>query len=209
MTYVLAIEGLDDLTDFDNLKPAILTAATRAINAAASRGAAAGRRNILKEIAFRASYLTGLDSSGDQRLGIKSKATRTDLSATISAQSRPTMLARFVSGGKLPAGQKAVSAQGLKLEVRPGRSSVIGRAILIRLNNNNVGLAVRTSGGRPPLNAYAPKKLADNLYLLYGPSVAQAFLSTRGEGVAVDITPETLDYLSDEFFRQMDLTNNG
>jgi hypothetical protein len=140
-------------------------------------------------------------------------ATGSNLSATITARSRPTSLARFIVGGLKIGG--ANKKAGVSVMVEPGKVKRLPGAWLIRLRAgseanldtaSNVGLAVRTKNGRPP-PGYKPVQIAPNVYLLYGPSVAQALFSESTQsGVAKDISPRTLQILEDEFWRQMELT---
>jgi hypothetical protein len=125
--------------------------------------------------------------------------------------SRPTSLARFVTGSLKVGGTRKA---GVSVEVEPGKVRRLPGAWLIRLRAgsesnldtaSNVGLAVRTKNGRTP-PGYKPVKIAPNVYLLYGPSVAQALFSAGTQaGVAKDIEPKTLQFLEDEFWRQMEL----
>jgi hypothetical protein len=182
--------------------PNIELALIRAINKTADRARTIAARNILEQVAFPTSYL----APSAKRLFVKTKANKSNpFEAIISGRDRPTSLARFtkqkpISGGGPKGGQIGVT-------VSPGRTHYIKRAFLITLNNGNVGLAVRTTGG-PPNNAYKPKSLGNNAWLLYGPSVDQVLSAASDSGgVYQEISPETLEFLNDEFLRQLDLLN--
>ena len=71
------------------------------------------------------------------------------------------------------------------------------QAFLVRLKNNNIGLAVRLKPGEVLQNSEKAVRLDNNVYLLYGPSVDQVFRS-----VADDITPSIQQSVSRQFFRQ-------
>ena len=160
-------------------------------------------QDIREQVSFPASYL----APSAKRLFVSTKATKVSpFEAVISGRDRPTSLARFTNQKPLGGGQRHRGGQ-LAVTVKPGVRRYIKRAFLITLNNSNVGLAVRTDGG-PPNNAYAPKEIGKNLWLLYGPSVDQVLsAASNGGGIYEEIVPETLDFLNDEFNRQLDLLN--
>lgn len=181
----------------------IETALLRSINKTADRARTSASQDIREQVAFPASYL----APSAKRLFVSTKATKSSpFEAVISGRDRPTSLARFTNQKPLGGGQRHRGGQ-LAVTVKPGVRRYIKRAFLITLNNSNVGLAVRTDGG-PPNNAYAPKEIGKNLWLLYGPSVDQVLsAASNGGGIYEEIVPETLDFLNDEFNRQLDLLN--
>ena len=183
--------------------PKIETALLRSINKTADRARTSASQDIREQVAFPASYL----APSAKRLFVSTKATKASpFEAVISGRDRPTSLARFTNQKPLGGGQRHRGGQ-LAVTVKPGVRRYIKRAFLITLNNSNVGLAVRTDGG-PPNNAYAPKEIGKNLWLLYGPSVDQVLsAASNGGGIYEEIVPETLDFLNDEFNRQLDLLN--
>ena len=181
--------------------PKIETALLRSINKTADRARTLASQDIREQVAFPASYL----APSAKRLFVSTKATKASpFEAVISGRDRPTSLARFTNQKPLGGGQRHRGGQ-VAVTVKPGVRRYIKRAFLITLNNSNVGLAVRTDGG-PPNNAYAPKEIGKNLWLLYGPSVDQVLsAASNGGGIYEEIVPETLDFLNDEFNRQLDL----
>ena len=183
--------------------PKIETALLRSINKTADRARTLASQDIREQVAFPASYL----APSAKRLFVSTKATKASpFEAVISGRDRPNSLARFTNQKPLGGGQRHRGGQ-LAVTVKPGVRRYIKRAFLITLNNSNVGLAVRTDGG-PPNNAYAPKEIGKNLWLLYGPSVDQVLsAASNGGGIYEEIVPETLDFLNDEFNRQLDLLN--
>ena len=183
--------------------PKIETALLRSINKTADRARTLASQDIREQVAFPASYL----APSAKRLFVSTKATKASpFEAVISGRDRPTSLARFTNQKPLGGGQRHRGGQ-VAVTVKPGVRRYIKRAFLIALNNSNVGLAVRTDGG-PPNNAYAPKEIGKNLWLLYGPSVDQVLsAASNGGGIYEEIVPETLDFLNDEFNRQLDLLN--
>ena len=183
--------------------PKIETALLRSINKTADRARTLASQDIREQVAFPASYL----APSAKRLFVSTKATKASpFEAVISGRDRPTSLARFTNQKPLGGGQRHRDGQ-VAVTVKPGVRRYIKRAFLITLNNSNVGLAVRTDGG-PPNNAYAPKEIGKNLWLLYGPSVDQVLsAASNGGGIYEEIVPETLDFLNDEFNRQLDLLN--
>ena len=183
--------------------PKIETALLRSINKTADRARTLASQDIREQVAFPASYL----APSAKRLFVSTKATKASpFEAMISGRDRPTSLARFTNQKPLGGGQRHRGGQ-VAVTVKPGVRRYIKRAFLITLNNSNVGLAVRTDGG-PPNNAYAPKEIGKNLWLLYGPSVDQVLsAASNGGGIYEEIVPETLDFLNDEFNRQLDILN--
>ena len=183
--------------------PKIETALLRSINKTADRARTLASQDIREQVAFPASYL----APSAKRLFVSTKATKANpFEAVISGRDRPTSLARFSNQKPFGGGQRHRGGQ-VAVTVKPGVRRYIKRAFLITLNNSNVGLAVRTDGG-PPNNAYAPKEIGKNLWLLYGPSVDQVLsAASNGGGIYEEIVPETLDFLNDEFNRQLDLLN--
>lgn len=190
--YVMAIEGLTELHDLESLNPAIVKAATMAINRTLDRSRTLSAREMRTQVRFPSRYLEGENA----RLKITQRATSDRFEGIISGRRNPTSLARFVTG----------SAKGrVTLEVKPGHLVTLGRAFITNLKSGtgelgNVGLAVRTRIGEKPSNAYKPVRLKDGLWLLYGPSVDQVFQTVRD-----DIKPETEEFLANEFSRLLEL----
>lgn len=169
-------------------------------------------RAIRQQVAFPASYLR----PSTKRLFVAKKATKTKLETVIEGRGRPTSLARFIKGGALAMKNRRKKPEAIQVEVKPGSVSGIKRAWVVSLpgapDSNNLGLAVRTEAGKKPKGAYAPKKLDNNVWLLYGPSVDQVLYSVRNNGgVIEEIYGPTLDYLSREYDRllTMEMQKNG
>lgn len=204
--YILAVDGLKDVVkSVEDMDPAIMRAVRMALNKTADRAKASASRHIRQEINFRASYLSG--SNG--KLQITRKASDNSPEAEITAQFRPTSLAHFAVNTDPKAARKA---GGVNVQVAPGGAKFIPGAFLIRLRGStvdgspgNLGMAIRLKPGDVLKNKKKLVRLEGNLYLLFGPSVQQAFLNSKGEGVADDITPETLDFLEQEFLRLLQL----
>ena len=203
--FLLVIEGLSNLTALDDIGRHSIEAARIAVNAAARRGRTMLADEVLREVDFPASYV----APRNQRLYVKKTASNANLEAVISAQSRRTSLAQFATGAATRAGKK-----GVRVKVgKGGGGAELKRAFLIRLRagnasldtKSNLGLAYRTKDGRPP-PGYKPTQLAPNLWLLYGPSVAQVLHSdTTNSGAANELSPDIAELLEREFWRQMDL----
>lgn len=193
--YIFVAEGLSDLSGLNTLAPAIQKAAYRAINATANRARKASADEMRKQVNFPARYLSGAGN----RLTVTDYANATKLSAEITGRRRPTSLARFATAGA------RVGKKGpVGVEVKPGVLQTMGRSFLMRLRSgssgelNNVGLAVRTAKGKRPDAAYKPLKIAEGLWLLYGPSVDQVFKSVRE-----DVSPDAIRFMEAEFNRLM------
>lgn len=205
--FILVVEGLEAIKSLDDVPAKTLRAARIAVNDAATKGRKRAADQVLREVAFPASYVAPRNG----RLTVKKRASDSDLEAIISARTRATSLARFAKDSS-PAGGAGRRA-GVRVEVRPGSVRRLPGAFLIKLRagtasmdtKNNMGLAVRTNNGRPP-PGYKPTRISENLWLLYGPSVAQAMYSEKNRGgVATDISPKIAADLENEFWRQMDL----
>lgn len=200
--FVVVIEGLAETRSIESLPANIIKAAYRAINATASRTSTAARRKVREEVNFPAQYLTGTDSSGQQRLGVSKKANSADLEAVITGRQRPTSLARFLVGSPQP------GRLGVSVQVSPGFATFMKRAFVIRLpagradieTKSNLGLAIRLKPGEVIHNKRVMLKLSGNLYLLFGPSVDQVFNTVRE-----DVSPDASDFLGAEFSRLLGL----
>lgn len=184
-----------------------LRAMTKALNKTGPHTRTQMDRKIRDQVAFPASYLR----PSNKRLVVAKKATKAKLETVIEGRGRPTSLARFIKGGGARfKARKNKPESGIPIEVKPGSVQGIKRAWVVSLpgapDSNNLGLAVRTPSGQRPKGAYAPKKLDNNVWLLYGPSVDQVLYSVRNNGgVIEEIYGPTLDYLSKEYDRLLTL----
>ena len=190
MAYVFAVEGLSSLEDIDNLPEQILLKARQAINAAADRAKTQAPKQIRSEPNFPARYLS-------DRLTVRQRASGTSLQAVISGRDRPTSLARFSSSKNIEASRK----NGY-VDVKVGNSTKrITGGFLIKLRNDNIGLAIRLKPGESIKGKRtAAKQMATNLYLLYGVSVDQAFNTVIDK---TTLSQDTADFLEKEFLRLM------
>lgn len=203
--FVLVVEGLTSLGSLEELPEKTLTAARIAVNEAARSGRTLAAKEVRSQVNFPAAYV----APSKDRLSITQYATNKNLNATIRARTRNTSLARFVLGNPKPGRNK----EGLRVEIKPGVVRRLPGAFLVRLRAgtetnldtaHNMGLAVRTKDGQMPPSSYKPKELFPNVWLLYGPSVAQILHSaSNGKGVADDISGDIADKLESEFWKQM------
>lgn len=191
--YVVAVDGLDQLGDIESLAPKIARYAQQAINTTTRRRRTAMAKEMQKQIAFPARYLSG--SGG--RLKIDKYANPRSLEAVITGRDRPTSLARFAANRDPKASRRR---GGVSVNVAPGQTKFMNGAFIMQLRGGNLGLAIRLKAGESVRNKKQMKRVSKGLYLLYGPSVNQVF-----RGVAEDGTPETLDFLEREFLRLMEL----
>jgi hypothetical protein len=189
--YVIAVEGLADLRDIDNLDEAIVVAARQAINKAADRGRTRADREIRQQVNFPARYLS-------ERLKVSRRASGRSLEASITGRDRPTSLARFAKNKSASA---ARAKGGVSVQVSPGETKFMKGAFLMQLRGGNTGLAIRLKEGDSVRNKKYMTKVGKGLYLLYGPSVSQVFRSVAEE----QTVPETADFLEQEFLRLLDL----
>lgn len=191
-TYLFAVEGLDSLPDLESIDKNILLKARQAINRAADKARTQADRQIRTKLNFPARYLTS-------RLTVRERAAGTNLSAVISGRDQPTSLARFATS-KSPAAVR--KAGGVTVHVGTSAKKIPG-SFLITLRNGNQGLALRLKPGETVKGKrLAAKQMAPNLYLLYGPSVDQAFRTEVDKSQLLD---DTLDFLETEFRRLMEL----
>lgn len=200
--YAVAIEGLPQLESLDRLPAEIRKALQLTVNATTRRTHAASVKEIRRQVAFPAGYLSGSKS----RLNMTKFATDGDFEGRITGRSRPTSLARFVHGTPRASGG-AATAKGVNIEVKPGLARRLPGAFIMKLRAGsgdgdafNLGLAVRTRNGRKPGNAYKPVKLGENLWLLYGPAVDQVFNKTRDL-----VRPDAEEFMEREFNRLVEL----
>lgn len=188
---------------FDQLPEKAEQAAALAINQVAERQFVPMiRKQAETEINFPPGYLTG------DRLGITRKATPSRLEAVITARDRATSLARFAPGFT------AANSRNTRIVVKVQRNGkairLSKRAFVARLNNGNIGLAVRLKPGETLRNSEgallvkAWSGVRGNVYLLYGPSVDQVIKT-----IAIDALPEAGDKVSQEFFRQFARLTSG
>lgn len=196
-TYVVAVDGLDQLRDIVDLPEEMLRKARQAINTTARRTRAAASKEIRKQVDFPARYLS---DGQNGRLSISQYANQKTLEAKISGRERPTSLARFAKGSP----ESTRKAGGVRVGVKPGTSKWMGKAFLIRLPQGstltdtqyNLGLAIRLKPGESIQNKKHVVKMGGGLYILYGPSVNQVFRE-----VAEDAAPGAADFLEQEFVR--------
>ena len=197
----IVVEGIKGVQDVQRLDQQIDLNVVRAVNKVARDTRSASAREITRQLNVPRNYVS--EASG--RLAVRRKATRAKPEAVITARSRPTSLARFVTG---------TSGNGtLTLAVKPGSATFLRRAFLIRLRRGqsltdtqfNQGLAIRLAPGERLSNKLRQVQLSNGLTLLYGPSVQQIFLDNSGRGVADDLSDPAARQLEQEFLRLMDL----
>lgn len=192
--YVVAVSGLEALTTLDELPANMAKNAVRAINKTIERARAAAAREMITQVNFPARYLSGAEG----RLSVTKKASAVDLEGIITGRHRPTSLARFAVAARKS------RVPGARVEVQPGLAKFLPKAFFVNLRSgntdtkNNLGLAIRLPAGQRPDKAYKPTPLGRGVWLLYGPSVDQIF-----DDVAQDISPDTAQFLEQEFFRLM------
>lgn len=201
---------LVDLADILGLED-FLEAAPENTNRAASlalndvlkgpRGLGVYRDAIKKQINFPPDYLNG------DRFGVDQRATPDNLVASLVARQRPTSLARFATS-------QTPGQRGVSVRVKPkGGTKTFKSGFLVRLRNgtnldgSNIGLAVRLAPGQvlDKRDTSRMVHLSANVVLLYGPSIDQV-LNTS---VADAETPEVIDSIATEFYRQFSRLQDG
>jgi len=200
--YAVFVDGLTEaLADYSTLPDDIRLSIVRSVNTTLRDGRALAARRIRDQVNLPARQLG--PSAG--RLTVSRQATRSKLEGAIRARARATSLARYVTNNPR-------RGQPIRVEVSPGKARYLRNAFLVKLpagsdtdTRFNSGLALRLRPGERLRNKKNTVKLANNLYLLYGPSIDQVFLDSRNEGVAEDIQPTVLDGLENEFFRLLEI----
>lgn len=197
MTAFIQATALADVRSyFERLPDIAEEAAVLAINEAVSReGLTLVKKDMRSQINFPSGYL----ESGD-RLKVRRRAVKGSLEAVIRGRDRPTSLARFASG-QTPANTRN---RGVRVQVKRGHTTQLNKAFLVNLKNGNTGLAVRLKPGQTLSNSERAVRLADNVWLLYGPSVDQVF-STVADDRAGDIA----DIVTNKFLRQFARLSRG
>lgn len=204
MSAAIIVVEFDQAPFITEMNATVETALTRALNRTADRTRTLAARAARDQINFPASYV----SPSSKRLWVKTRARKGALETMIEGRGTPTSLARFSRQSVLTGGSRHTGGK-INVTVKPGQTKSIGRAFIIRLKNNNIGLAVRTDGAAPA-NAYKPRAIGKNLWLLYGPSVDQALSAASSDrGIFEEMTPDMLDFLETEFTRQLELLENA
>jgi hypothetical protein len=187
--FTVDLSGLKNLDKYIRASPDAVNGALRdTINGGIKFAYAESSRQIRAEVNLTQDYI-GSVAQG-KALKITQYASPDKLLALISANQRPTSLARFARGG-------AVGTKGVSVEVKPGQSREMKSAFLMRLRQGqnavsddafNLGLAIRLKPGQTIFNKskVLPFSSKDkSLYLLYGPSVDQVFQQARAKIEAV------------------------
>jgi hypothetical protein len=189
MTAAIVATGIKDAARFFEQFPEIAEeAAMLAINDTVDReGMTLIKKDMRDQVNFPTGYLEG------DRLKVTRRAFRGRLEAVIRGRDRATSLARFTSG-QTP---KNTRGQGVRVNVQRGQTQLLRNAFLVNLKNGNLGLAVRLKPGERLRNTTGAQRLADNVWLLYGPSVDQVF-----RGVADDRADDIAEIVSEKFYRQ-------
>lgn len=190
MTTSITATALKDVSRFFEELPDIAEqAAVFAINdTVQGEGLTLIKKDMRDQINFPSGYLEG------ERLRVAKKATRGRLEAVIRGRDRPTSLARFAPG-YTPENSRG---RPITVRVKRGGSQVLRGAFLVRLNKGqSIGLAVRLKPGETLRETEGAVRLANNVYLLYGPSVDQVL-----RGVAEDRGEEIADIVGRNFLRQ-------
>ncbi len=189
---------LNIVRDFLDEQPEIARSAAKlSVNDTARGSMPVFRRDMQSQVAFPSGYLN------EDRFAIRKLATDADLTASISARHRPTSLARFSSGSV----GMSRRLGGVRVRVNPGGSKFLKGAFFVNLRRGrdtadgfNLGLAIRLKPGqtlRGRRKGAAGVQLAEDLYLLYGPSVDQVF-----SDVSTARSPDVAQRLEREFLRQ-------
>lgn len=213
----ISISGLEDFARrFAEMPDIAMTAGRLALNQTAVAARKLSADEILRQINFGPSYLSGEDN---QRLKVQ-KSTNANLRAEITARKRPTSLARFATDKKTGRRKAENPVRvNVKGRVKVGLSVTGGDrattpAFLINLRrgdqeSGNIGLVVRLKDGerlRGTGYKATPFGKNRNLFLVYGPSVDQVFGEVRLDLAKSGRIP---NLMAKEFARQFKRLSNG
>lgn len=169
-------------------------AASLAINETAFFARRLSSVQIRKELNLSAGYI-------GHRLTVRKVAKPNDLEAVVRAEDRPTSLAQFSNSPRRFGRQRLPP----RVKVAAGGSnSPMRGAFFLRLAGNNVGIAVRLKPGERVRNKKQMSGVSSGLYLLYGPSVGQAFGS-----IAEKLLPQISDNLEVRTAHHLERLLNG
>lgn len=184
--------ALDNITEVSEIRdlieksgPALL----RAVNDAGRWAHAEAHKRVGKDLNWPAGYLN------DKTLSFRpARGHNKHDGAIVRARTRPTSLNRFALTG-----QSMRERHGVRVEVTKGSPKTIQKAFFMRLNNRNVGMAIREHSYREMPGVRAGKYVWNGLVFLYGPSVDQVFRTHRDgpDGIAA----QALDRLEESFER--------
>ena len=201
-TYVVILDAKGALVDFEGLDEKSKRAMRIAINKTAVEGRTASAKYVRAQLNLPASYV----APSNNRLYVEQKATNSNPEAVITARKRGVSLARFATNTQ-PGKHDTV------IQVKPGAAVYIRDIHIVKLkagNNDmdtahNKGLGIFTKGGKKPAKAYKPVQMKNGMWLLYGPSVAQALLGLRDTGIWLKMDDELQNKMEKEYYRQMEL----
>jgi hypothetical protein len=154
-------------------------AASMALNETAQYARRITSAEIRKEIALRQGSISA-------RIRVRRTASPNDLEAIVSAEDRATSLANYSNSPRQFGRQKR--SPRVKV-LSSGANQPMRGAFWIRLRGNNVGIAVRLKAGERVRNKNKMSSVGRGVYLLYGPSIGQAFGSQ-----ARKMVPQISDY---------------
>lgn len=172
------------------------TASVLAINDTALFARRLGSAAIRKELNLPLGYILG-----NRRLAITKYAKDSDPEATVTGEDRATSLARF-SNSPRRFGRQRIPPR-VKVLAGSGNQPMRG-AFFLNLRGNNVGIAVRLKPGERVRNKRQMSGTSGGLYLLYGPSVGQAFRSAIEREL-----PNISDYLEARFAHHAERLTRG
>jgi hypothetical protein len=175
-----------------------------AVNKVARDGRALLARDVVEQVALPKEAV----SASGKRLYVAQQATGNRPEAIIRASGRPTSLARYARSP-----QTSERGAGATVEVSPGKARYLRKAFFIKLPQGtvltdtqyNLGLAVRLRPGETLRNKISAVRMANGLYLLYGPSVDQVFKANDGDGLVKDRAPMLTDRLQAEVLRLLEV----
>lgn len=211
MTVSVTFKGLDELQRLFESAPQIAEqAAVLAVNDASKFAFRESSKDIRGQASFTRDYLGSAETGGSDRLRILPATRGGIVEARITARNRPTSLARFAQGAP-------TRGQPVRVRVSPrGGVRSIKNAFMVRLrrgktvseDNFNEGIAIRLGKDQSIRERKKGKaglpEIFPNVFLLYGPSVAQVFNT-----VSRTVSDRVSQKLASEYVRQFNRLFRG
>ena len=182
------ILGLREFIDEISTAPAeIRKALSAALNSTAKKTRTKATKLIREQINLSPSEVR-------RGLVIGDTASGRSLQATVNAYRTAKSLGTFVVNDR-------GRGQGVNVSVSPGNVSSMPKAFRITVRGHKI-LVTRSSNIAG--NKKSLKSLFGGLYVLYAPTIDQAFISATDNGVAEDLEGWIKDKMGDEFVRLID-----
>lgn len=204
MTVSVTFRGLDAIEQLFQRAPELAQqAATLAVSDTAKFAFRESSKDIRAQASFTREYLGSAETRGSDRLRIVPATRGGVVEARLVARNRPTSLARFQQGqaGRGQPVRVRVSPRGGVRSIKGAFQVRLRRGKTVSEDNFNEGIAIRLGKDQSIRERKKGKaglpEIFPNVFLLYGPSVAQVFNT-----VSRDVAGRVGNKLEREFTRQ-------